>query len=147
MKIGPWAGVVVVCVALGCRKEEETASAMLQRACKENNSTLARQAISKGADVNQADPAGWTPILEASTDGSLVVMRLLVSKRAQIDVRSSGGMTPLMEAVVNGHADCAKELLKDGASTKARTRGGMNVFAYAKDSRNPEIVAMFKGKS
>jgi|GEM_PF-3892414 len=146
MKIAPWAGVVIALVAVGCRKNEETAAAMLQRACKENNSALAMQALSKGADVNQADPAGWTPILEASADGSLVVLRLLVSKKANIDVRSSGGLTPLMEAVVNGRVDCAKELLKDGASTNARTRGGMNVFAYAKDSPNPEIVALFKGK-
>jgi ankyrin repeat protein len=58
----------------------------------------ARLAIALGADVNQPNQAGETPLHLAAAQGLATVAQLLVEKGAALDVKNKRGLTPLAVA-------------------------------------------------
>ena len=72
---------------------------------------VAQALVDGGADVNQRDRAGYTPLMLQARDGRPDVIRLLLSKRADITARDpSTKRTALDIANVNGQEDAAKVL-------------------------------------
>src|SRR6185369_16582414 len=72
--------------------------------------------ISKGADVNAAQPDGTTPLHWASYQVDLDLVKQLLAKGAKADVKNSFGATPLAEAVKVGNVPLVKALLDAGAN-------------------------------
>jgi ankyrin repeat protein len=54
----------------------------------------ARMLVDLGADVNQANEAGWTPLHAAAYIGADPIIEFLVEKGAKLDVRNGCGQTP-----------------------------------------------------
>lgn len=82
---------------------------------------LACKLIDAGANVNQADTWGKTPICYASRLGLIKVVSKLIDKGAYVDSRTfKTGFTPLHEAAESGHEEIITLLLNAGANPNAR---------------------------
>lgn len=81
-----------------------------------------KAAIEAGADVNQQDANGWTPLCWAAGKGELATIELLLAHGA--DVRKTGRdhRTPSMIAVAAGRVDAAR-LLRETEAKVASTAG------------------------
>lgn len=99
-------------------------------------------AIQKGADVNEVDENGWTPlhsIAQMGKDAKLV--DLLVKKGAFVNATTSGGVSPFLTAVSNANPAILKALVKAGADISI-TLNGWDALCYAvANNSNPAVVA------
>lgn len=76
----------------------------------------ARLLVSAGADVNECDEVGTTPLCKCvSPLGSVPLLRLLVEAGADPDRPARDGATPLLRAVMDGSRDMVAALLDAGA--------------------------------
>lgn len=67
--------------------------------------------LAAGADVNQANNRGWTPLHQAAYSNQLAVAGMLVSRGAALDVEAHGaGGTPLAVALFWGHGEMGELL-------------------------------------
>ena len=68
--------------------------------------------VSKGADVNKADPQGWTPLQSAARQRRDKMINLLVELGADVN---AGNPTPLVAALMRDHVPSVKALIEHGA--------------------------------
>jgi quinoprotein dehydrogenase-associated probable ABC transporter substrate-binding protein len=71
--------------------------------------------VGKGADVNQADDQGWTPLLSAARQRHDDMIKLLIELGADVNLAKSDGTTPLIAAASRDHVPSIKVLLEHGA--------------------------------
>jgi ankyrin repeat protein len=76
------------------------------------------QQITDGADVNERDVDGATPLHRAAYADQLEAARILIDAGADAGARSRYGVTPLYLAVVNGNASMIELLLESGADAR-----------------------------
>jgi hypothetical protein len=86
--------------------------------------------VKLGADINQTDYGGTTPLLHAMTDGSERALELvcrLVALGADVNGKDRAGDTPLHKAMLSMHTDAEdfiRVLLRAGANASlSNTRG------------------------
>jgi ankyrin repeat protein len=111
-----------------------------------------RAAVRSGANVNNLDANDddgvGSPLMRATSRGSLPIMKFLLAHGAQVNLRDSGGRTALMytgqtdmyysrimpEAIipwVSLDADTTRLLLRHGAKVALRDQLGMTALMYA----------------
>ena len=137
-------------------------ASVLALAAAANNIELARILIAKGANVNNADELGFTPLLFAAgnSDHNAAMVRLLIEHGAQVNVKSAdtvetvkngplalGHLTPLQFAA-QANYEATEALLKAGADINAKDVRNATplVFAVATDRPNPKIVKLLLDK-
>ena len=74
------------------------------------NCSEAEKLIKNGADVNQQDDQGWTPLNFASGKGDLAMVKLLVENGAEIFKVGRDQRTPYMIALAAGRVSVVKYL-------------------------------------
>ena len=99
------------------------------------NLELVRWLHAKGADLDEPDLGGRTPLSFAAEAGALDSVRYLVANGAVADRRDGQQRTPLFHAALGDHADVVADLLDQGADVNARDQFG----------DTPLIVACAKG--
>jgi ankyrin repeat protein len=77
----------------------------------------------KGADVNQVDNQGWTPLISAARQRHDKMVALLIELGADVN-KAHDGFTPLTAAVMRDHAPTVKVLVDKGADLQAPGPGG-----------------------
>ena len=78
--------------------------------------------ISKGADVNQEDRNGLTPLSYAAISGNTRIVELLLCTGADIDhLNGSENVTALNVAAVGNKSETAQFLIKKGANVNLLT--------------------------
>ncbi|MGD8501864.1 MAG: ankyrin repeat domain-containing protein, partial [Phycisphaerales bacterium] len=96
----------------------------LHEAASDGDIELIRSLVSSGADVNEQNNWGWTPLYTAVATGHGDIVRLLIAEGADADTPSKAGLTPLHFAVNNGNRDIAKLLIKNGADCRTADENG-----------------------
>jgi ankyrin repeat protein len=115
----------------------------LWKALKSANDKDALTAISAGADVNNVDANGTSPLSLAACFSGAEVVKALIDGKAAIDyVQPANGFTPLMNAANWGNTEAVKLLLAAGANVKLKSKLGLPVIAVATASSKLEIIKM-----
>ena len=89
-----------------------------------------RALIAEGADVNELDGFGLTPLHFAVISGFDDAARLLLENGAKVDSLSSRKTTPLHHAAKAGHSKCLAALLEHHADVMIRDES-TTAFGYA----------------
>ena len=88
--------------------------------------------LAGGAEVNQPDESGMTPLLYASRSAAGNVIRLLISAGAQVNTESPSGVTPLLAAVSGHNIEATAALLEADADPNKANRDGVSALALAR---------------
>ena len=78
------------------------------------NST-AQKLIENGADVNEKDDIGFTPLCLAASKGQIGTVKLLLDKGANVNLKTNDGSTALVAAAAGGYSEIVRLLLEKGA--------------------------------
>jgi ankyrin repeat protein len=101
-----------------------------------------------GADANEQDFIGYTPIFCAAESGNLEVVNTLLAAganpNAKLGVVVAAGTTPLMIALSHHRGaigeEMAKSLIRAGADINARTNDGHSALMYAAGQGNSRAI-------
>jgi ankyrin repeat protein len=77
-----------------------------------------RKLLQEGADANELNADGWTPLTIAVRSGHTEIAEILLAVGAEVNVVDEYGMTPLMWAEGGGHDELVQILLQAGADVK-----------------------------
>ena len=103
----------------------------LHQAIEQGNIEAIKELISTGADVNEADQEGWTPLSKAAHGGQKEIAELLISNNADLNALSILG-PPLHWAADNGHDEIVELLITKGAKVNAKNLlGGISLHSAA----------------
>ncbi len=99
--------------------------------------------IKSGADVNEANAFGATPMGEAARRGDTAVLKLLLDAGADPESANADGETALMVVARTGNTEAAKLLLKAGAKVNARESwGGQTALIWAAAQNQPAMIRL-----
>ncbi len=118
-------------------------------ALKKGYTIIARILLIAGADVNEKDKLGLTPLMLACgkpSFGYRDIAEMLIKKGAYINVRDALGYTPLLLALSGGTLDIVELLINKGADISARTRKGETPLSLAQQAQCTEIVDLLISK-
>lgn len=115
-------------------------------AAQEGHTSIVRLLIDAGANVNRADPDGFTPLKQAIGEGHLDTAELLLLRGADFGYRchSDGGSTVLHTAAAYGLLDCIRLLLLHGADRNALNDDNQTPYDTAIECDQPEAAALLK---
>jgi hypothetical protein len=97
--------------------------------------------IALGADVNEMDKRGWTPLLHAAVRGKTECAEVLIAKGAKLDPRDGTQKTPLHYAADRGFADMVMLLVESGADLGAQDDEGWSPLHYAAEKDKVDVAA------
>ena len=107
------------------------ASGELASAIETGRRVAALELIEEGADVNDAQADGTTPLHWAAYKLDLELARLLLERGAKADVQNRYGASPLAEAVKGGEVVLVEMLLEAGANVDAPNVDGETTLMLA----------------
>jgi ankyrin repeat protein len=98
--------------------------------------------IECGADVNQANGQGFTPLYRAAQEGQVeVVLSLVKEFDADVNQADHGGSTPLHVAAQNGRLDVVRALVKQlGAEVNTSDRYGRTPLMMASAGKQDKVI-------
>ncbi|XP_062952594.1 neurogenic locus notch homolog protein 4 isoform X3 [Cynocephalus volans] len=109
-----------------------TGETPLHLAARFSRPTAARRLLAAGANPNQPDRAGRTPLHAAvAADAREVCQLLLRSRQTAVDARAEDGTTPLMLAARLAVEDLVEELIAARADVGARDKWGKTALHWA----------------
>ncbi|MGW1209163.1 ankyrin repeat domain-containing protein [Streptomyces sp. NPDC002499] len=128
-------------------RQRKKLSRRLFNAIPVGDTTAVKAALRAGADPEQVDGEGTTPLYAASVQGQAEIARLLLAAGASPDIESSGigaEGTPLCAAACWGHTETVRELLAYGADPNAREDHGTgwSPLEWANNGRHPTTVSV-----
>ncbi|KAK2136091.1 ankyrin repeat-containing domain protein, partial [Fusarium oxysporum II5] len=91
-----------------------------------------RLLIEHGANVNEKDPEGWTPLIQAICEKNEDLVWLLIKKGAQvIDEPDVKGNTALILATLRRNKPMVRALVDNGASLELQDSAGVTALHHA----------------
>jgi ankyrin repeat protein len=97
-----------------------------------------------GANINQRDKVGSTPLDYAAEHSQLEAVKLLLDMKATVDAENKNGMTALMYAARIGDPEMVRALLAHGASPNKTDYTGRDAVSWAIDSHRQAVVQVLK---
>jgi ankyrin repeat protein len=85
-----------------------------------------RELIESGADVNEQDGNGWTPLNFAAGKGNMEIVKLLLERGADVFKVGRDQRTPYLIALAAGHVETVKLLREAEKKTGQELSKGMN---------------------
>ena len=104
---------------------------------------VVRQLVASGADVNELNRTGWTPLHVVGARGTPEMTRLLVELGANLEAQDALGETPLVTACRFGNPNVVPVLLECGANVGHVSKEKFTALWYAISSqKDPTLVQM-----
>lgn len=115
----------------------------LVAAVKRNNLKAVKDLLARGADVNERDDTGYTPLMAAAVLSMPTILAFLIEQKADLEMTMSTGMTALFWAVYNTSEDNACLLADKGANVNVADDEGMTPLLWAvRRGRLKPLVSM-----
>ena len=99
--------------------------------------------IDHGANLEEVDPEGNTPLLLAIKECQSNTISTLLERGANIDTCDKQGLTPLLVAANTGNLALVEQLLESGASLKHHNKDGHCPLHIAAKLGMNEVCAFF----
>jgi ankyrin repeat protein len=94
-----------------------------------------------GADVNEKNKQGWTPLHFAAVRGQTACAEILIAKGAELNPRTGTEKTPLHFAGERGFLELAQLLVESGADIAAQDDEGWSPLHYAAEKDKVDVAA------
>jgi ankyrin repeat protein len=109
------------------------------------NIETVKQAIAAGADVNEKDNIGLTPLHSAARKGHKEIIELLIAAGADVNAKDKiDGYVPLHLAATKGHKEVVELLIVKGADVNAKDTGGKTPLDWAIGFQRFEIADLLR---
>ena len=106
-----------------------------------------QKAIENGADVNEANINGATPLIAAAHNGHLNVIERLVENGADVNKANINGVTPVYVAAQEGHSEVVQLLLaKEDIDVNAADNNGATPLYAAAINGHSEVAQLLLEK-
>jgi serine/threonine-protein kinase len=97
---------------------------------------VVKSLLANGANVNETDPTGSTPLMlaaegNAHLPNNLPMVEALIDARASLEARDSQGRTALHRATAEGKIDAVRLLADSGAIVNKKAKDGATPLFYA----------------
>ena len=103
--------------------------------------------LEHGADSNQQDIYGWTPLIKAAHEGHAeTVSRLLQAPEIDPSIADEHGLNALHHAAMGGHQQIVRELLGAGADTAARDARGKQAQELAAEAGHDAVADLLEAQ-
>jgi ankyrin repeat protein len=112
----------------------------LRIAAEKGDLEAVRSLIAGGANVNQKNQYGKTPLLLAAKKGHLEIVNALLARGADVNQANGYGDTPLLLAAQNGRLAIVEALVTRGAKVNQATLRGGTPLLLAAQNGHLEIV-------
>jgi ankyrin repeat protein len=110
-------------------REGDTAILKASRNCNANN--VMTFLIESGANVNDKDQIGQTPLIVATQHGCKKLVEILISAGADIHERNEFGQNAIITAAQENQLEIAKFLIESGANVNTSDAEGQTPYTYA----------------
>jgi len=124
----------------------QTPKSSLADLIESGNRKAALDKIRSGADVNQAQPDGTTPVHWAVYKVDYELLQALIDKKAKVSAANQFGATPLAQAAQLADARLVKMLLDAGAEPEGANQDGETALMLAIKTGELPIVQMLLDK-
>ena len=116
------------------------------KACKENNLSLVRELLSRGADVNWRDEYGFAGLHYAACDNYGELLELLLAQTGvDVNIRDIINTTPLMLACCEGHENIVRRLCQvTGIQLNSRDDRGWTALYWVVSGNRPACVSVLR---
>ncbi|MCI0565549.1 MAG: ankyrin repeat domain-containing protein [Nitrososphaera sp.] len=89
---------------------------------------------------NERNEFAETPLMQAASEGNIVIVSSLLAKREDVNNKTLDGFTSLMLAAMFGHKEVSQILLSSGANTNIQTKDGVTALMLAARFGHLDIV-------
>ena len=97
--------------------------------------------LSKDANINWPDAAGWTALHYAASDGLTSCLKTFIKNGAKLDQQTGKfSTTALHLAAAGGHLDCVRLLVEAGATIDITDSSQRRAYHDAIEHNHPQIV-------
>lgn len=119
----------------------------LQLASARGQTDMVAVMLEDGADVNQINKHGKTPLMLAAGNNHPETTAMLLERDAAIDAQDVDGMTALIMASSSGHVEVIKVLMESGADINGTNKYGATAITNAAFFNHiPALNALLNGK-
>ena len=141
-RVRPSIGFVFAVLLAGSAAAGAPADAPLVEAVRAGDPARLRALVDAGADVDQAEPDGSTPLHWAAWNADVEAVLLLLEAGAVANTGNRYGVRPLSLACVSGSPGVVAALLDAGANPNTTLTEGETALMTAARSGNVEVVEL-----
>ncbi|GAX76905.1 hypothetical protein CEUSTIGMA_g4351.t1 [Chlamydomonas eustigma] len=118
----------------------------LRDAISNDDAHSVKDAIDRGADLNEVGPGGQTPLMFAVLSGKTNAVKILLEGGADTSVPEKDGYTPMHGAGFQGRAEIARLLIAHGLDPSDRHGDGFTPLhraCWGREQRHADTVRAF----